>query len=129
MKILDYLKDRTLFLIINLIIFLIMISIITAFNINLEFILIIFILIIFILWFGPTVTYIGLEYMKFKNYFNELNSICENLDKKYLLSEVIKKPNFIEEKIIYNVLKETNRNMREHVNYYKNLQIEYREYI
>ncbi len=124
MKIIEYLKDRSLFLIINLITFLIMISVITALNISLEFILI-----IFILWFAPTITYMGLEYMKFKKYFNELNSICDKLDKKYLLSEVIKEPNFIEEKIIYDLLKETNRNMRDHINHYKNSQIEYREYI
>ena len=56
-------------------------------------------------------------------------SILENLDKKYLLSEVIEEPEFLEGKIVYEVLKETNKNMNENVKYYKEKQVEYREYI
>jgi signal transduction histidine kinase len=46
-----------------------------------------------------------------------------------LLPEVVKRPNYYEGKVIYDVLSECNRNMHEHVNFYKNLQREYREYI
>lgn len=53
----------------------------------------------------------------------------DNLDKKYLLSEVIKKPEFIEGKAVYHLLKQGNKSMHEHVKKYRDMQIEYREYI
>ena len=53
----------------------------------------------------------------------------DSLDKKYLLSEIIKEPEFIEGKLIYYLLKEANKNMHEHVNKYRDMQSDYREYI
>ena len=50
-------------------------------------------------------------------------------EKKYLLSEIIKRPKSYEEQILYDVLRESNRAMHEHVNEYKIMQREYREYI
>ena len=50
-------------------------------------------------------------------------------DKKYLLPEIIKRPKSYEEQILYDVLRESNRAMHEHVNEYKIMQREYREYI
>jgi len=40
----------------------------------------------------------------------------DSLDKKYLLSEIIKEPEFIEGKVIYYLLKQANKNMHENVN-------------
>jgi len=53
----------------------------------------------------------------------------DSLDKKYLLSEIIKEPEFIEGKVIYYLLKQANKNMHENVNKYRDMQSDYREYI
>lgn len=124
MKINEYLKDRTLFLMVNIILFFVIASILIISKIST-----VIVFLIFVIWFVPILTYILLEFTKIKKYYDELENVCEGLDKKYLLSEVIKEPNFIEGKLMYDILQDTNRNMREHVNYHKNIQKEYREYI
>jgi len=43
----------------------------------------------------------------------------EALDEKYLISEIIDTPNFMEGKLLKNVLEETNKSMCENVNKYK----------
>ena len=53
----------------------------------------------------------------------------EELKEKYLISEIIKTPNFIEGKILKDILQDTGKSMLENVNYYKNIQEDYKEYI
>lgn len=124
MKMLQYIKDRSLFLIINFILFFIVFIISIYFNFSKSFVIA-----IFTLWFFPLTSYIILEFIKFNKYYKNVESICDSLDKKYLLSEVIEEPDFVEGKILYDLLSETNRSMREGINHYKNIQKEYKEYI
>jgi signal transduction histidine kinase len=70
-----------------------------------------------------------MDFIAKKRFYDDIIGIIDKIDKKYLLPEVVKRPNYYEGKIIYDVLSECNRNMHEHVNFYKNLQSEYREYI
>lgn len=70
-----------------------------------------------------------IEYLKKKNFYNNLTKNLENLDKKYLISEIIDKADFLEGKILTKTLKETEKSMAEHVNEYKFLNEEYKEYI
>jgi signal transduction histidine kinase len=53
----------------------------------------------------------------------------DNLDKKFLLSEIMKEPEFIEGKLLYDLLKQTDKDMHEHVKKYRDMESEYREYI
>ena len=124
MRFIDYLKDRALFIGINIIAFFLIAIFMGIVRMGFGIILL-----IFVMWFGPLLVYIIIEYIKFKNYYKELINISENLDKKYLISEIIKEPNFIEGKITHEILTEANRDMQENVKYYKNMQIEYQEYI
>ncbi|MDK2587059.1 sensor histidine kinase [Romboutsia sedimentorum] len=124
MRLIDYLKDRHLFIGINIILFLLIAILMGIVRIGFGIILL-----VFVIWFSPIVVYIIIEYIKFKNYLNELINLNEQLDRKYLISEVIIEPNFIEGKIINNILKDTNRDMQENVKYYKNMQKEYQEYV
>ena len=61
------------------------------------------------------------EYMKKKNFYNKLKSNLEELEEKYLISEIINTPNFSEGKILKNIIQETGKSMLENVNYYKNM--------
>ena len=87
------------------------------------------ILLIFCIWFFPILTYILIEFVKQKMLYNELNSIMDNLDKKYLLPEIMKEPANIEGKLLYDVLRQANKDMHEHVKNYRDRENEYREYI
>lgn len=124
MSIKEYLKERFLFLFINFITFFILTCILGILDIGS-----IVIFSIFIIWFLPLISYIIIEFIKQKKHYNNIEGVLQSLDKKYLLPEIMEKPDFLEGKLFYQILRECNKEMHEHVNEYKNLQLEYREYI
>ena len=124
MSIKEYVKDRTLFLLVNFILFIIMCGILSLANMKSNVIFF-----IFCIWFFPILTYIAIEFYKQKMLYNELYSVMESLDQKYLLTEIIREPENIEGKLIYDVLRQINKDMHEHVKSYRDRENEYREYI
>ena len=69
------------------------------------------------------------EFYKKKNFYNKLKIDLENLNEKYLISEIINTPDFAEGKILKEVIQETGKSMLENVNIYKRNQEDYKEYI
>ena len=124
MSIIEFIKERMIFLIINLIMFLLVAILMKIVKVSINIILI-----LFLIWFGPILIYMFLEFIKYIRYLNNLINTVENLDRKYLLPEVIEEPRFQEARIINDVLKQCNKSMHEKVKHYKDEQIEYREYI
>ena len=70
-----------------------------------------------------------IEYKKKNFYYNTLLNNLNDLKEKYLISEIVKTPNFVEGKILKDILQDTGKSMLENVNYYKNIQEDYKEYI
>ncbi len=124
MSIKEYLNDRTVFLLINFILFIIICGIMLLINMNIQIILL-----VFCIWFFPILIYITIEFIKQKILYNELNSIMDNLDKKYLLPEIMKEPENVEGKLLYDLLRQANKDMHEHVKSYRDRENDYREYI
>ena len=124
MSIIEFIKERMIFLIINLIMFLLVAILMKIVKVSINIILI-----LFLIWFGPILIYMFLEFIKYRRYLNNLINTVENLDRKYLLPEVIEEPRFQEARIINDVLKQCNKSMHEKVKHYKDEQIEYRGYI
>ncbi len=124
MKFGDFLKDKAL-LIITVILALVSIEILLlAYNIGIlvrVYVAVIIILVLFISIF--------VEYRNKKQFYNQLLSNMEELQEKYLISEIIRTPNFTEGKILKEILQDTGKSMLENVNYYKNIQEDYKEYI
>ena len=69
------------------------------------------------------------EYIVKNSFYKRLKVNLNELDDKYLISEIINNPNFIEGKILKETLQDAGKSMTEHVNSYKFLQEEYKEYI
>ena len=69
------------------------------------------------------------EYNKKKKYYDYLDKMLNQLKEKYLITEVIKKPEFIEGKILHETLEQINKSMHENVNKYKYNVKDYKEYI
>ena len=124
MKIVDYLKDKSLYLAVNLMTFIIVAALMYFSNVST-----VVIFMTWCIWFLPLLIYIIIEYIKYKKYFDNIENVLKSLDKKYLLPEVIEEPNSIIGEEINDILKEISRDMHEHVKYYRNMQEEYREYI
>ena len=124
MKIVDYLKDKSLYLAVNLMTFIIVATLMYFSNVST-----VVIFMTWCIWFLPLLIYIIIEYIKYKKYFDNIENVLKCLDKKYLLPEVIEEPNSIIGEEVNDILKEISRDMHEQVKYYRNMQEEYREYI
>ncbi|MGE7693792.1 sensor histidine kinase [Lysinibacillus sp. NPDC094177] len=120
----EFIKDKMVIIVSNLVLFIILAGILITASVSS-----IIIYFTFCVWFFPLISYITLELIKCKSYYNEINGILENLDKKYLLPEVVKETNFIHGEKLNSILKEISRDMHENVKYYRDMQADYREYI
>ena len=78
---------------------------------------------------GLYVISIIIEYFKRKKFYDNLLKMLEELDEKYLITEIIKTPNFLEGQIFKNSLEQIDKSMLENVNKYKYMTDDYKEYI
>lgn len=72
---------------------------------------------------------ITIEYLVKKQFYTNLITTLEELEDKYLITEIVKCPNFIEGKILNNSLQQIDKSMIENVNKYKYMLEDYKEYI
>lgn len=70
-----------------------------------------------------------IEYFTKRSFYKNTFNVLNDLDEKYLITEIIKEPSFSEGKILKSILEETNKSMIENVNKYKYTQEEYKDYI
>lgn len=70
-----------------------------------------------------------IEYFKRKKFYDNLLKMLEELDEKYLITEIIKTPNFLEGQIFKKSLEQIDKSMLENVNKYKYMTEDYKEYI
>lgn len=80
-------------------------------------------------WIIVLAIYLFFQYKNRKSFFSELSQSIDNLDKEYLISEVIVKPVYLEAEPYYYLLKKAGKSMREEINSIKNERKEYKEYI
>ena len=85
--------------------------------------------IIAIIWICVLFSYLIMAYIKRKNHFKFVEKCICNIDKKYLISEVLDVPPFIEAKPYYFLLKKSSKAMREEINKEKLRLQDYKEYI
>ena len=78
---------------------------------------------------GLYITSIIIEYLKKKEFYNDLLNMLEELEEKYLITEIINTPSFLEGKILKNTLEQIDKSMLENVNKYKYMTEDYKEYI
>lgn len=69
------------------------------------------------------------EYLPKKRFYNDMQESLSGLDKKYLLSEVLKEPDFLEGKLLCAVEKQTEKAMNDELAVYRREAKEYREYV
>ncbi|MDY5911031.1 MAG: sensor histidine kinase [Inconstantimicrobium porci] len=124
MSIIEFIKEKSVFLSVNLILF-----IISAVVMVLSHVSSVIIILTACIWFLPLLLYMITDYIKWRRYFNNIEDVLSNLDKKYLLPEVMDKADSITSEKISEILKTVSRSMHENVKYYRNMQEDYREYI
>lgn len=124
MKFKDFIKDKILLIVMTVISLASVEILLIAYDIE----LISQIYIIGIISFTVLVS-ILFEFKKKKYFYDQLENNMDDLREKYLISAIIKNPNFVEGKILVNTIQDMGSSMIENVNYYKNIQEDYKEYI
>lgn len=72
---------------------------------------------------------ITIEYFTKRNFYKNLLNTLNELEEKYLITEIIKVPNFMEGNMLKSVLEQIDKSMIENVNKYKYKQEDYKDYI
>lgn len=70
-----------------------------------------------------------IEYCTKRSFYENLSNTLNELSEKYLITEIINSPSFIEGKILKSLLEEIDRSMIENINKYKYMQEDYKDYI
>ena len=124
MKVSDFFKDRALFLMVNLFLFILVLLLMISVKTGM-----ITIFVVWCIWFLPLLGYLILDYIRWNNYLKNMQNSLGNLDKKYLLPEVMEDGDFLIAEEINKIIKALSRDMHENVKHYREIQEEYREYI
>lgn len=119
-----YLKEKRSYLISMLVTLSISEGYLYIFNVNL------FVKIVVVIMFltSTMVPLLG-EYFKKIGFYSYLQKAQDGLDKKYLFTELINRPSFLEGQIYYDAAVEINHNMCDEINFYKQNIRGYKEYI
>ena len=124
MKFRDYLKDKLLYIIL-LIACILSVEILLIPIINYVYIKIYVAIVPIVLFLIP----FFIEYYKKKEYYSEIKARVNELEEKYLITELLPKGDFLDAKINKDNILEIGKSMLENVNKYKYLQEDYKEYI
>ena len=124
MKLGTYLKDKLYAFLIFSIYIIILILFLIALKLTSS--IIIFIIVFTVVIFSLILLY---DYFRKRKFYNELLDKLNTLDKKYLLREMLLEPNFLEGKILYDVLDEVNKNEHDLISKLKKRQDDFKEYI
>lgn len=124
MKLSEYLKDKVYFIIVNLIFISIIILLLLAFKVRFSLIMVVTFLLI-----TENILLLMIDYFRKKNFYTSLIQKLEELDKKYLILEMMGRPSFYEGKILYDTIYETDKSMIENVNEYLSNIEDFKDYI
>lgn len=124
MKLIEYIKEKFVFMVINIVMTLSGVVILKALKVDTYAIVFISILNLI----GVFSCYIY-DYFNRKKYYDNLFKNLDGLDKKYFIAEILESGDFIESNIIYSVLEECTKSMKDEVADLKRNINDYKEYI
>ncbi|WP_294342854.1 ATP-binding protein [uncultured Clostridium sp.] len=124
MNIVEYIKEKIIFILINIIIMIFTSTLLGAMAVNTYAIV-----------FTNTLNFIGIsiyyiyDYYSKNKYYNGVLDKLENLQEKYILPDVSESGDFLESKIFYEVIEKMGKSMKDKVSEIRRESCEYREYI
>lgn len=124
MRFSDYLKDHLISIIVMIAIVFLSGIILWVFNLN-----------TFLIFYIPSLFLLGYiivfiyNYWRRRNYYNNFIELLDSLDQKYLITELLKQPNFLDGKVMVSSIYEIDKSMKEHINEIRFQQVELKEYI
>lgn len=124
MRLKNYLKDKILSIIIYFLATILIISILLAFKMSIYLVLIISTILLV-----TGISILLLEYFRKRNFYQNLITNLEALDKKYLVLETVTTPSFYEGKLLSKILYDIDKSMIEEINRYKANLEDFKDYI
>lgn len=119
-----YLLDKTVQITVSIVGFIIAILMLNAFKVENDLKIALTILFFLVATFNAIFDY----FRKYKFYKKILNTL-DKLDKKYLILEILNKPNFYDGEIFYQILYDINKSMIENVKEYNLSITDFKEYV
>ena len=120
----EYLKDKRLYLIIGITIYLVILLILLAFKVSIEATLA-----ITFTYFAGLITILIVDYIRKKTFYNNFKCKLDSLDQKYLIVEMLQDAHFLEGRILTDALYEIDKSMIEKINEYKMQVKDFKEYV
>lgn len=124
MRIGEYFKDKYIFIIIKVIVLIFTSMILKALSVDIYAIIF-----IVILNFIAFISFYFYDYIIKSKYYKKVYENLDSLDKKYLISEIISEGDFLESKIFYDIVTQTNKSMNDEIGKLISDKQEYKEYI
>ena len=124
MSITEYLKDRVSAYVIYGITYVIALIFMTAYYLSTENI----VLLSVVMLLGCISAELP-AFFKKKSYYDKLKTCLDELDKKYLLPEVIEEPDFLDGRLLHEAVRLADKSMCERIAGYRRESAEFREYI
>lgn len=124
MKIINFLKDKIYIILLFTFVYVILLLMLLAFKVDVSLIVSFSSVLILSFLFGLII-----EYYRRKKFYCDLILNVEELDKSYLVLEMIDNPTFYEGQLFYQVLYEINKSMIENVKNYELQMKDFKDYI
>lgn len=124
MKIKDYLFEKLYFILLGLLTYAIIVLFLYGIGNNTQAIMV-----VSLLYWGMLLAILIIEYVRRASFYQRLLDTAQSLDEKYLLTEMMEEPLFLDGKILMEVLHEVDKSMADHVNLHRSAQADYKDYI
>lgn len=124
MKTREFIQEKLYLLIIAFLTSVISILFLYAIQVNHQVIVV-----LILLQWGVVLASLIIEYMRRVTFYRQLEATLNGLDQKYLITEIIEEPLFMDGKILYETLRSVDKSMADHVNAYRMSQNDYQDYI
>ena len=124
MRFSTYLKDRLPAIIIFMVSWLMSVIFLNAYHVITEALVVLSV----VLWAGAVSAFLW-DYFRKKQFYDKLQNCIDELDQKYLISEMITPPDFLEGRILADTLQECDHSMCDNVALHRRESAEFREYI
>ena len=124
MSFLDYFKEKVIFIIINIIVLIITSYLLFGLNVSSYAIIL-----ICILNFLASISFFIYDYLRKRKYYNSLLKKLDELDKKYFIGDVASEGDFFEGKILFEVIEQATKSMKDDISEAIRNSKDYKEYI
>ena len=124
MSFLDYFKEKVIFIIINIIVLIITSYLLFGLNVSSYAIIL-----ICILNFLAIMSFFIYDYLRKRKYYNSLLKKLDELDKKYFIGDVASEGDFLEGKILFEVIEQATKSMKDDISEAVRNSTDYKEYI